>query len=66
MSPSLILALLLYHPSTSRASDSDTTDELLHAALDHARDMKYCARGDTVVAMHRIGNASVIKLVDIK
>ncbi|KFM26819.1 Pyruvate kinase, cytosolic isozyme [Auxenochlorella protothecoides] len=51
---------------SARASDSDTTDELLHAALDHARDSRYCARGDTVVAMHRIGNASVIKLVDIK
>lgn len=51
---------------SARASDADTTEELLHAALDAARDARYCARGDTVVAMHRIGNASVIKLVDIK
>lgn len=51
---------------SARASDSDTTDEILHAALDHAKDMKYCQRGDCVVALHRIGNASVIKLVDIK
>ena len=26
----------------------------------------YAARGDCVVALHRIGNASVIKVVDIK
>lgn len=51
---------------SARASDSDTTDEILSAALQHAKEMKYCAVGDTVVALHRIGNASVIKLVDIK
>lgn len=51
---------------SARASDTDTTDEILHAALQHAKEMKYCASGDTVVALHRIGNASVIKLVDIK
>ena len=52
--------------SCCRASDTDTTDEILHSALEHARDMRYCQRGDCVVALHRIGNASVIKLVDIK
>lgn len=51
---------------SARASDSDTTDEILHAALDYAKDMRYCRTGDCVVALHRIGNASVIKLVDIK
>jgi pyruvate kinase len=51
---------------SARASDTDTTDEILHAALNHAKEMNYCNVGDTVVALHRIGNASVIKLVDIK
>jgi len=51
---------------SARASDSDTTDEILHSALEHAKEMKYCSAGDTIVALHRIGNASVIKLVDIK
>jgi pyruvate kinase len=51
---------------SARASDTDTTDEILHAALKHAKEMNYCNVGDTVVALHRIGNASVIKLVDIK
>ncbi|PSC70200.1 pyruvate kinase [Micractinium conductrix] len=51
---------------SARASDSDTTDEILQAALEHAKDMKLCRPGDCVVALHRIGNASVIKLVDLK
>ena len=51
---------------SARASDSDTTDEILAAALAHAKETRYCAAGDTVVALHRIGNASVIKLIDIK
>lgn len=51
---------------SARASDSDTTDEILNAALDYAKEMRYCRAGDCVVALHRIGNASVIKLVDIK
>lgn len=51
---------------SARASDADTTDEILAAALQHAKEMKFCSPGDCVVALHRIGNASVIKLVDIK
>ena len=27
---------------------------------------KYIQKGDSIVALHRIGNASVIKIVDIK
>lgn len=26
----------------------------------------FCVPGDSIVALHRIGNASVIKIVDIK
>merc|ERR1719199_1815651 len=32
---------------SARASDTDTTDEILHAALKHAREMNYCNFGDT-------------------
>lgn len=32
----------------------------------HAKAMRYCSKGDSIVALHRIGNASVIKIVDIK
>lgn len=27
---------------------------------------RYCSKGDSIVALHRIGNASVIKIVDVK
>ncbi|EFJ41139.1 cytosolic pyruvate kinase [Volvox carteri f. nagariensis] len=51
---------------SARATDSDTTDEILAAAIEHAKRARYCAKGDSIVALHRIGNASVIKIVDIK
>eukprot|EP00884_Botryococcus_braunii_P001900 jgi/Botrbrau1/11710/Bobra.0195s0039.1 len=51
---------------SARATDSDTTDEILQASLEHAKRLRYCAPGDCIVALHRIGNASVIKIVDIK
>ena len=50
---------------SARATDTDTTDEILHAAIDHAKAAGYCASGECVVALHRIGNASVIKIVNI-
>ena len=50
---------------SARATDTDTTDEILHAAIDHAKAAGYCASGECIVALHRIGNASVIKIVNI-
>ncbi|KAF5833151.1 pyruvate kinase [Dunaliella salina] len=58
--------LPLLAEGSARATDTDTTDEILAAALEHAKSMRYCAKGDSIVALHRIGNASVIKIVDIK
>jgi hypothetical protein len=40
------------------------TAALPAATVTHCR--RYCAKGDSIVALHRIGNASVIKIVDIK
>jgi pyruvate kinase len=51
---------------SARATDTDTTDEILAAAIEHAKRLGYCRKGDSIVALHRIGNASVIKIVDIK
>eukprot|EP01026_Neomeris_dumetosa_P050323 TRINITY_DN4410_c0_g1_i10.p1 TRINITY_DN4410_c0_g1~~TRINITY_DN4410_c0_g1_i10.p1 ORF type:complete len:508 (-),score=76.98 TRINITY_DN4410_c0_g1_i10:611-2134(-) len=51
---------------SARASDADTTDEILSAAIEHAKHMRLTKAGDSVVALHRIGNASVIKIVDIQ
>ena len=58
--------LPLLAEGSARATDSDTTDEILAAAIEHAKEARYCAPGDSIVALHRIGNASVIKIVDIK
>ena len=38
----------------------------LQSAIDFAKQQRLCVRGDCIVALHRIGNASVIKIVDIK
>ncbi|KAK3270360.1 hypothetical protein CYMTET_21242, partial [Cymbomonas tetramitiformis] len=51
---------------STRATDVDTTDEILAAALEQAKAMAFAKVGDSIVALHRIGNASVIKIVDIK
>lgn len=51
---------------SARATDTDTIDEILSAAIVHAKKAEYCLPGDAVVALHRIGHASVIKIVDVK
>ncbi len=58
--------LPLLAEGSARATDTDTTDEILAAAIEHAKRMRYCTRVDAIVALHRIGNASVIKIVDVK
>ncbi|OAE24625.1 hypothetical protein AXG93_4080s1050 [Marchantia polymorpha subsp. ruderalis] len=50
----------------AKATDSDTTDEILNAAISHALKTNLCQHGDAIVALHRIGAASVIKIMDIK
>ena len=40
--------------------------EILAAAIEHAKRNRLVTKGDSIVALHRIGNASVIKIVDIK
>lgn len=39
---------------------------LVQSSIDFAKQQRLCVRGDCIVALHRIGNASVIKIVDIK
>jgi hypothetical protein len=57
--------LPLLAEGSARATDTDTTDEILAAAVEHAKRLRYCAKGDCIVALHRIGNASVIKIVGL-
>jgi pyruvate kinase len=50
---------------SARATDTDTTDEILSAAVSYAKIAGYCEKGDAIVALHRIGNASVIKILNV-
>lgn len=56
----------LLSEGSARATDTDTIDEILAAAIGHAKTLGYCKSADSIVALHRIGNSSVIKIVDVK
>ncbi|URD86502.1 Pyruvate kinase [Musa troglodytarum] len=49
-----------------KATDSESTEVILQAALKSAVEQKLCEPGDAVVALHRIGIASVIKICIVK
>eukprot|EP00249_Psilotum_nudum_P020270 c27630_g1_i1 orf=495-2030(-) len=51
---------------SAKATDSESTDSLLNAALKGAIQKGLCKHGDVVVALHRIGIASVIKIMEVK
>ncbi|MCO5595315.1 hypothetical protein L7F22_049356 [Adiantum nelumboides] len=51
---------------SARATDTEFTDAILESALRAATLKKLCKVGDAVVAIHRIGVASVIKIMDVK
>lgn len=50
----------------AKSTDSESTDAILSSALDHALQRKLCVVGDSIVALHRIGAANVIKIVEVK
>ncbi|PKU66024.1 Pyruvate kinase, cytosolic isozyme [Dendrobium catenatum] len=51
---------------SAKATETESTDMILEAALKSAVDRKLCKPGDAVVALHRIGIASVIKICIVK
>ncbi|KAL2457415.1 Pyruvate kinase family protein [Abeliophyllum distichum] len=51
---------------SARASHEESTEEALEFALQHAKTKGLCEVGDSVVALHRIGTASIIKIVTVK
>ncbi|KAI5054676.1 hypothetical protein GOP47_0029821 [Adiantum capillus-veneris] len=51
---------------SARATDTEATDAILGVALKTAISKKLCKVGDAVVAIHRIGIASVIKIMEVK
>lgn len=51
---------------SAKASYSEATEESLEFAVQHAKNNGLCKPGDSVVALHRVGAASVIKLFTVK
>ncbi|EHA8590872.1 pyruvate kinase, cytosolic isozyme [Cocos nucifera] len=51
---------------SAKATDSESTEVILEAALNVAVQRRLCKPGDAVVALHRIGAASVIKICIVK
>ncbi|OWM63102.1 hypothetical protein CDL15_Pgr008018 [Punica granatum] len=51
---------------SAKATDAESTEEILEAALKSATEKGLCKPGDAVVALHRIGAASVIKICIVK
>lgn len=51
---------------SAKATDAESTEVILDAALKSATEKGLCKDGDAVVALHRIGAASVIKICLVK
>ncbi|XP_004505347.1 pyruvate kinase, cytosolic isozyme [Cicer arietinum] len=51
---------------SARASHAETTEEALDFAIQYAKAKDLCKNGDSVVALHRVGVASVIKILTVK
>ncbi|KAK7317174.1 hypothetical protein RJT34_01174 [Clitoria ternatea] len=52
--------------ASARASHAETTEEAIEYAIQHAKAKGLCKNGDSVVALHRVGTASVIKILTVK
>ncbi|CAL5213024.1 unnamed protein product [Lathyrus oleraceus] len=51
---------------SARASHAETTEEALDFAIQYAKAKGLCNNGDSVVALHRVGVASIIKILTVK
>eukprot|EP01018_Ginkgo_biloba_P038388 Gb_25227 [translate_table: standard] len=51
---------------SAKATDSESTDMILDSALKYGISKDLCKKGDAIVALHRIGSASVIKILSVK
>ncbi|KAK2638150.1 hypothetical protein Ddye_025945 [Dipteronia dyeriana] len=50
---------------SAKASDTESIDETIELSLQHAKAKKLCKPEDFIVALHRIDNASVIKILTV-
>lgn len=60
------LVPVLCPPGSAKASTMESTEEALEFGLQHAKSKGLCKEGDAVVALHRVGSASVIKIINVK
>ncbi|KAK3177272.1 hypothetical protein Dsin_032814 [Dipteronia sinensis] len=54
------------YAGSAKASHAETTEEALVFAVEHAKAKGLCKKGDSAVALHRVGTASVIKIIFVK
>ncbi|XP_022153828.1 pyruvate kinase, cytosolic isozyme [Momordica charantia] len=52
--------------ASARSSHAETTEEAIEFSIHHAKSKGLCKNGDSVVALHRVGTASVIKILTVK
>uniref|UniRef100_A0A0D9VTI4 Pyruvate kinase n=1 Tax=Leersia perrieri TaxID=77586 RepID=A0A0D9VTI4_9ORYZ len=51
--------------ATPKAFDSESTEEAINSAIHYAKKLGVCNLGDSVVALHRIGGCSLVKIVTV-
>ncbi|XP_041013277.1 pyruvate kinase, cytosolic isozyme-like [Juglans microcarpa x Juglans regia] len=51
--------------ASARASPEESTEESIELALQHAKTKKLCMPGDSVVVLHRVNTASIIKIMTV-
>ncbi|XP_045793816.1 pyruvate kinase, cytosolic isozyme-like [Trifolium pratense] len=52
--------------ASARASHEETTEDAIEFALQCAKGKGLCVNGDSVVVLHRVGTASIIKILTVK
>jgi pyruvate kinase len=52
--------------ASARASHAETTEDAIEFALQCAKGRGLCVNGDSVVVLHRVGTASIIKILTVK
>ncbi|KAJ4824314.1 hypothetical protein Tsubulata_049084 [Turnera subulata] len=50
----------------TRDYHAETTDEIIEHACQYAKNKGFCKPGDSVVALHKIGSSSVVKIIYVK
>ena len=52
--------------ASTQGKDNDASDEIVNSTISQILEQGLCKRGDAIVALHRVGASSVIKVMNIK